>query len=86
MTVMYPYEYYLYRLFKETSRLEAQGHDLHTAFQMARQRYGNYHYGPPTPCRARGDIPRARPVLVKKPETEHSPTRANDNQGKITDE
>ena len=86
MTVMYPYEYWLYLVFKETSRLEDQGHDLDTAFQMARQRYGNYHYGPPTPCRARGDIPRARPVLVKTPETEQSPSDKRDNQGEVTND
>jgi len=86
MTVRYPYEIYLYLLFKETSRLEAQGHDLHTAYQMAKQRYANYHYGPPTPCTARGDMPRRGPVLVKSPETEHSPSDNNDNQGQISND
>ena len=86
MTVRYPYEIYLYLLFKETSRLEAQGHDLHTAYQMAKQRYRNYHYGPPTPCTAGGDIPRARPVLVKTPETEQSPSDKRDNQGEVTND
>jgi hypothetical protein len=78
MTVMHSYEYYLYEVFKEISRLEKQGYSTSEAYQLARQRYANMHYRPPTPCRARGDRPRPRPELIQSEET--LPSRSNDNE------
>jgi hypothetical protein len=58
------YELYLYLLHKEIDKLVAQGHDLYTAYRMARQNI-HYSYSPPTPCAAPSRFPEPpRLVLV----------------------
>jgi hypothetical protein len=40
--VIKPYDLHLYLLFKDIDQLRAEGHDLYTAYHLAKQRSGFY--------------------------------------------
>ena len=74
MTIMWPYEYYLFLLLEEMNRLKAQGHDPFIAYQMARQQHRNLHYMPPAHCTARDQFSGQGPVFLKLVKSDHSPS------------